>query len=340
MKNQELRSSLYKSGIILVVLVFLIYAFAAPDSGGITGTIASLFSGILFLVGLIFAVAVSIVVMFGIYFGILYMYDKDTCSKTYDEFKTKVADLSKSCGCSCHSICTPSKKVAPPISDEDLNPLRSTQDKLTRQLATLQNSVASLEKTLSTVSSSITGTTEEIAKLDERAKSVEETLESKATTDSVDDTVKKLAGDITTLQGSVKPLADKISELESSLSSLGSEEDDTDNELQETVNNAVSGIKDELAAMKKAIESLSNQPSEKEEAQDEEDTRHRILSYFSKKSDEKKFVALVAEAVGKEMTYAQVGEFLNDSLSAEACEVIDDHPSLTKDYIRICRQND
>jgi len=39
------------------------------------------------------------------------------------------------------------------------------------------------------------------------------------------------------------------------------------------------------------------------------------------------------------MTYAQVGEFLNDSLSDDASDVIADHPSLTKDYIRICRQN-
>jgi len=47
MKNQELRSSLIKSGIILVLCVFFIYSFASGDSGGVTGTIGSLFSRIL-----------------------------------------------------------------------------------------------------------------------------------------------------------------------------------------------------------------------------------------------------------------------------------------------------
>ena len=320
MKNIELRSSLYKSGIILILLVFFIYAFAATDSGGVTGTIGSLFSGILFILGLVVAVAVSVLVMFGIYFGILYMYDKETCNKTYAEFKTKVTDLSQSCGCSCHYPSAPSKDIVPPISDSDLNPLRSNQDQLTGQLSGLLSSVASLEKTLSSVSSSVAGTTEEISKLEERANSVEETLESTATTDSVDNAAKKLGADIMTLQTAVKPLADKISELEISLSTLSSEadDDDTDNELQQNVNNAIDGIKDEPASMQKTIENLASQPSEKDITPDEEGSSHRILSYFSKKNDEKKFVKLVNEAVAKEMTYAQIGEFLNDSLSTEA----------------------
>ncbi len=339
MKNQELRSSLYKSGIILILFVFFIYAFAVTDSGGITGTISSLFSAILFLIGLVVAVAVSIVVMFGIWFGTLYMYDKDTCSKTYDEFKAKMANVSKSCGCSSDTTRSISKKAAPPTRDLDLTPLQNKQDALGSQLTTLQDNVAALEKGISTVSSSIALTTDGIATLGDRADSVEESLESKATKEAVDDASKKLSSDIAALQGSVKPLIDKISELESNVSALGNDEKNTDDDLKETVNTAVSGIKDELAAMKNAIESLSAQPSIIEGEPEEEDTSHRILSYFSKKNDEKKFVAVVAEAVSQGMTYAQVGELLNDSLSASASEVIDDHPSLTKDYIKICRQN-
>jgi len=322
----------------MILIVFFIYSFAAHDSGGVTGTIVSIFSDLLFLIGLAFAVAVSVLVMFGIYFGILYMYNQDTCKNTYDEFKIKVAELSKSLCSSCSSKYSSSKTDSSPISDEEQSPLPSYQDRLDNQLSSLQSSVASLEKTLNTVSSSVVATAEEITKLNERANSVEEELESKATTNSVDEAAKKLAGDITALQGSLKPLADKVSELETALSTLKSEEDDPDKDLQKTVDSAISGIKNELATMKEAIESLSNQPPEETDAT--EDTNHRILSYFNKKSDEKKFTALVTEAVGKEMTYAQVDKFLNDSLSAEASEVIATHPSLTKDYIRTCRQND
>jgi predicted nucleic acid-binding Zn-ribbon protein len=338
MKNRELRSSLIKSGIILILSIFFIYSFAVDDSGGVTGTIASIFTGILFLIGLALAIVVSVLVMFGIYFGILYMYNRDICKQTYDEFTVKVTELAKSLNCSCGSKCFSSKTVAPPISDEDLKPLRNYQDKLGSQLSNLQNSVASLEKTLNTVSSSVSVTTDGIANLDNRANSVEEELKNKAGTDSINEATKKLTSDITTLQSSLKPLADKVSGLETSLSTLSSEEDDTDRELQETLDSSISGIKDELTTMKKAIEDISNLSPKKTKVTEE--TNHRILSYFTKKSDEENFIALVTEAIGKDMTYAQVGEFLNDSLSAEASEIIAEHPSLTKDYIRVCRQKD
>ena len=336
MKNQELQSSLVKSGIILILCVFFIYAFAAGDSGGITGTISSLFSGAIFVIGLVFAVIVSVAVMFGIYFGILYMYDAETCTKTYDEFKVKLADSTKFISSSCASTCSSKKETVAPISDEDLSPLRSNQDKLGSQLSGLQASVASLEKTLSSVSSSITGTTDEIAKLEEKMASASEELESKATTAAVDDATKKLATDITALQGSVKPLNDKLSELETTLSSLGSDDEESGDDLQEKVDTAISGIKAELATMKSSIESLASQPAASSEA---EEDKHKMLSYFTKKNDEKKFVKLVTEAVEQGMTYAQAGEFLNESLSAEAAKIIEEHPSLTKDYIKTCRQN-
>ncbi len=338
MKNLELRSSLYKSGIILILFVFLIYSFAGSNSGGITGTIGSLFSGILFLLGLILAVAVSVLVMFGIYFGILYIYDKDTCSKTYDEFKSKVGNLSGSCGCSFHSTCSPSEELIQPISDEDLNPLRNNQKNLDNQLSDLQRNVQSLEKTLSTLLLSIAGTAEEMTNLKERANSVEESLEGKATSDAVADTATKLGSDIAALQTSVKPLAEQLAEVETSLSALSSEKDNTDNQLQESVDTAINSIKDELASLRTSIESHPDQLSKKVASSDEETGIHRILSYFGSKSDEKKFVDLVAQAVGEEMTYAQTGGLLNDSLSAEAAEIIADHPSLTKDYIRLSRQ--
>lgn len=91
MKNQELRSSLIKSGILLLVCVFFIYAFAVKDSGGVVGTIGSLFSGlmsgVIFLIGLILALAFSVAAMIGIYFGILALYNQEVCKKSWEEFK-------------------------------------------------------------------------------------------------------------------------------------------------------------------------------------------------------------------------------------------------------------
>jgi len=354
MKNQELQLSLVKSGIILILCIFFIYAFAAGDSGGITGTISSLFSATLFLIGITIAIPVSIAVVFGIYFGILFMYDANTCTKTYAEFKDKFSDSTKLINSVCATKCS-SKKVAvvTSLSDEDLSPLRSSQDKLGSQIDDLQENVAGLEKTLHTVSSSITGATEEIAKLDEKVTTASEELENRATTASVEEATKKLASDITAIQGSVKPLGDKLAELETTLAAMGSDDDSSsDDDLQEKVDTAISGMKAELATMQSSIKSLASTPppaapttppaankKAKQPAKKIEEAPHKILSYFKKKADENKFVKLVDEAVKKGMTYAQVGEFLNESLSAEASKVTSGHPSLTKDYIKTCRKN-
>ncbi len=349
MKNRELQSSLVKSGIVLILCVFFIYAFAADDSGGIAGTISSLFSATLFLIGITVAVAVSIAVVFGIYFGILFLYDIETCSRTYAEFKNKIAGSTQLISSTCATKCSSRKApVVAPLSDADLSPLRSNQDKLGSQISGLQDSVAGLEKTLSSVNSSITGATEEIAKLDEKVASAGEELEGKATTASVEEATKKLTADITAIQGSIKPLGDKLAELETTLASMGTEDDSSDDNLQEKVDTAISAMKKELATMQSSIKSLAAAPpaaatpaakKAKQPATKAEEAPHKILSYFKKKADENKFVKLVDEAVKEGMTYAQVGEFLNESLSAEASKVISGHPSLTKDYIKTCRKN-
>lgn len=339
MKNQELQSALNKSGIFMVLCIFFIYAFAVGDSGGITGTIGSIFSGILFLLGLIFAVAVSVIVMFGIYFGILYMYDKEVCKKTYGEFKTKLDECSKSCKSKCGTKCSTStapETVAVALNDEDLTPLSSNQNKLDNQLSELQSNVSTLEQTLNTVSSSVADVTAEMSKLDSKAATIEEELQNKATTSAIDDSAKKLTGEITTIQNSIKPLSDKISEIETTLSSLPGEGEDKGDELQKKLDTTVNGMKGELKAMQEAIKALATQPEKK--SAETNKPEHKLLAYFSNKNDEKQFVTLVNEAVAKEMTYAQAGEFLNDSLSKEASKVISGHPSLTKDYIKVIRK--
>ena len=53
--------------------------------------------------------------------------------------------------------------------------------------------------------------------------------------------------------------------------------------------------------------------------------------------DKELFIAAVEEAVSKEMTYAQIDEFLSEQLAAELYQIIKDHPSLTKDFIRTKR---
>jgi len=268
------------------------------------------------------------------------MYDQQTCTNTYGEFKEKLSSLSQSLCGTCGDKCSASAVPPQAINDDDLTPIRDNQNRLDSQLTALQSNVASLESMLSKVSVSATAAADNLSTLDEKSKSLEEAMEGKAATDAIEDATKKLSSEISAVQGSLKPLTDKLSELEASLSSL---DDDSDNDIQQTVDTAIKAIKEELGSMNSAIESLTSNATAEPQATEQhasDSEEHRILSYFSSEADKKKFISLVVEAIGKEMTYAQVGEFLNDSLSTEAAEVIADHPSLTKDFIRLNRQKD
>ena len=345
MKNLELRSSLIKSGVLLALCIFFIYAFAVSDSGGIGGTISSLFSGITFLIGLSIALVVSVVVIFGIYFGILYLYNPDVSKKTYEEFKTlcsaSTANLPITTKC-----CFPKKSVttAPPISTEDLQNLEETQEKLATRLDDVGTTLETLQNSLSNFTATLNGAKEEVLTLEEKTTTFEEALESKVDAEAIDESAKKLSSELESLKGSLKPISDKIAGLEESVSSLASQEEtddeDGDEDVQALIDKAVNNLHDEIKVVQKEITKLSAAPAQTTKTKDNtaDDTAHRILSYFSKKADEKKFVASVKKAVNQEMTYAQIGEFLDDTLSKDASAIIADHPSLTKDYIRTIRQ--
>ena len=343
MKNLELRSSLIKSGVLLALCIFFIYAFAVSDSGGIGGTIGSLISGITFLIGLSIALVVSVVVIFGIYFGILYLYNPDVSKNTYEEFKTLSSSVTANLPIST-KCCVPKKSepAAPAISSEDLQNIEDTQTKLASQLDNVSTTVDTLQKSLDGFTATLSGAKEEIANLEEKAASFEEVLESKAGTETIDASAKKLSSEMESLKGSLKPITDKITGLEESVSSLASQEetDDEDGEdVQALIDKAVNSLQGEIKAVQKEITQLSVAPTQTAKTEETvDDATHRILSYFTKKADEKKFVASVKKAVDQEMTYAQVGEFLDDSLSKDASAIIADHPSLTKDYIRTIRQ--
>lgn len=334
MKNQELRSSLIKSAILLILCIFLIYSFAESDSGGIAGTISSLFSGIVFLIGLTLALVVSVFVMFGIYFGILYMYNQDTFRSTYDEFKNKINDFTKNLCGSCSSARFSSEQTRIHDTGEDLSAIKEDQQKLAEQLTRLKDSLALLENTLTTVSDAVAATSETMASHDEKITDIYEVLNNTVSADAVIEATKPLSSEVNAIENSLKPLTEKVAALESSITSLKKHDADTTNELKNSFDTAISAIKTELSTMNSAIENIATP-----ETESDDDSPHRILSYFDKKSDEEQFVSLVTEAVEKGMTYAQVGDFLNDSLSSEASEIIADHPSLTKDFIRACRQN-
>lgn len=334
MKNLELRSSLIKSGVLIGLFIFFIYAFAVGDSGGISGTIGSLIAAITFIIGLFLALIVSVSVLFGIYFGILYLYDAKVCKTVFGELKEKLSILTSqySYGSCCSSK---PKEITPVLTADDITLLQASQDKLAAQLAATDSNLDSLQKTVSGLNAAISSANEELITLNEKTDSIQKDLESKATSDAIVDSTKAFGSDISS---SIKPLSEKIASLEEAVAALAiNDEEEVAVGTQEQIDKAVAGLNMELSAIKESIAKMG--PNNDITAVTNE-SRHRILEYFSNKKDEKKFVTLVEEKVSPDMTYAQVDEFLVESLSKEAAAILADHPSLTKDYIRTYRQKD
>lgn len=326
MKNLELRSSLIKSGVLIGLFIFFIYAFAVEDSGGISGTIGSIFTAIIFVIGLLTALLISVIFIFGVYFGILYLYNPEVSKTVFNELQETLSKVSKQFP--CHSTCCTSSP--PVLTADNIQPLEAAQNKLAAQLTTTNANVDSLQKTVSTLNATIDSASEVLIALNDRANAMQEDLEGKASADAIEDSAKKLGAHIDV---SIEPLGDKINRLEETVASLVTDNADTvDDGVQEKTDHAIAALQKELTTLK---ESIISSDSATETA---EEPRHRILDYFNTKKDENKFVKLVKEKVTPNMTYAQVDEFLVESLSKEAAAVLADHPSLTKDFIRSCRQ--
>jgi len=344
MKNLELRASLIKSGVLLALFIFFIYAFAVGDSGGVGGTMGSLISAITFVIGLTIALVISVSILFAIYFGILYLYNPDVSKKTYDELKAistaATANLPISAKC-CHS--KKATTISPAVSLEDLQAIEQNQANLGTQLENIGSTVETLQKTLNGFNTALSSAKEEMTAVEEKLASFEESLETKATAEAVDDSAKKMNTELESVNGSIKSLTDKLATLKENVTSLGSQEDEEGEDVQGLIDKTIIALKGEIKAVQDDLAKLSSAPAKDTKAKEgdkEDDSAHRILGYFTKKADEKKFVTSVKKAVDQGMTYAQVGEFLNDTLSKEAGAIIADHPSLTKDYIRTIRQND
>lgn len=171
-----------------------------------------------------------------------------------------------------------------------------------------------------------------------------------------------MKGDLSALQATNKKLQDNVTELESKNGKLTQDMQDLAKmvddlkESEEKINATLAELSEQVkqdpdaalteqvkkleemyTATNGAIEDLAGKLQALEES-GSDDQQGGIFSYIESKDDQTLFTMAVQEAVSKEMTYAQIDEFLTENLSEELDQIIKDHPSLTKDYIRSMRK--
>ena len=138
--------------------------------------------------------------------------------------------------------------------------------------------------------------------------------------------------ELTALQGLNSELEASKAELEANAAALESAK----LEMEENITALTAEkeqLSDEVNELSTLVEELKTLAEEQASAP-QEDLDKGIFSYMDREDCKKAFIAKVEEALDQEMTYAQMDTFFKDNLEGDLYQILKDHPSLTKDFIR------
>lgn len=310
MKKSEFRTPLIQSALLLGGVVIL---FAAVGSSGATSTgggILALFAGIgntiLFAIGLSLGIGICIAVLVGIFLGAVAMVSPEQASGMYADLKKKFSHGVLTCKEAW--TCNASTDQVAGVTEEEHTFLK-------QEVLELQDKNKNLLDRSKTFENDTKSLFSEIDSL----KSSNGTLEMK---------LEELTLTLIALQESEQNIKGGIAELNAKIPS------GPDQSLVEQIKQLESlqnGIRSELDNL---IETLGGvEPST------QESPASGIFSYIENTEDQNSFIKSTEEAVAEKMTYAQIDEHLAKKLSKDLYQIIKDHPSLTKNYIRDLRQD-
>ncbi|MCF6186352.1 MAG: hypothetical protein L3J49_02600 [Desulfobulbaceae bacterium] len=358
MKPNLLRAPLINSAILLVVCSLLVYFTLTSPEGSIWSSIGAIFT-LLFriaqlVIGLALGLLVCIVVLIGIFLGAVALFDGASASRMYEGLRQTILNW-----------------LAPVLdllsSDSD--------DKLQVELSDLGRSlksdfsqmIGSARRELSTAHNELAG---KLQALQGKVQATEEATAEKVSTEQLEAVSAEVAtvtvaltateGKIQNLQKSIEQATEKIGAIDPKailgdvpgrLETLEQQESAAPVDLQ-PIEEKIAALQAEVKALHSALKEASKPQEqeavetpaaavkeEKKEERVEEGAGHRLLSYFEKKADQEKLAGLVAETLKKDMTYAQVMDFLIKEMGKKGGTIISEHPSLAKDYIRQCRRD-
>ncbi|WP_028580442.1 coiled-coil domain-containing protein [Desulfogranum japonicum] len=347
MKTNVMRAPLLKAGAVLVIFMLLVYLTSTSSDGSVWSSIGLMFIRAIQLVqwaiGMVLGIAVCLAVLFGIFLGAVAIVDRDSSARMYSQLKSTLKLwLADGVTCitsarECQSVCECVQETAPEPEVETVVPVvepavvEAMQSDLEKGLEELGNKIHALESKLEgyaphqkvdEISGAVSASEEAVEKLHQALAAIESKLE---------ETTGKLAG-----ISAEKMLGDLPGRLEAV--------EKQDVASKEEVNSLTSLIKELQTELRESIEAIGTAepeqaaaPVEEEEGsleEDGDDDGHRLFTYFDDPADRDQISALVEETLKKDMTYAQVMDHLVKSMGDEKGQIIADHPSLAKDYIR------
>ena len=340
MKQQEMQKPLVQSALVLLGVILLIGFVAGSDAQGIFSGIGSIVKGVffsvLFAIALALALVISVIFLFAIFLGAVALYSQDTAKDIYNKLLQAIINL--------YTTWFPTKTSAPADAEEkdhdatrlaEVQSLETTvkpevaeQPVLKPETDIIADLRAEFAEEISLLSSSVAALGEQNKAFNSSITSLKGTVEA-APYDDLNDKIEQLENQQADLSLKLTQCLDKLN----TISSVA----DEGVSLAKQHGGELNNVKSEISSYSSVVDELRQKIENVSVDSTESHGNHRIFNYLEKDEDKKKFADLIAEAISKDLTYAEIDDFLSKSLSKKVDTIIKEHPSLTKQYIRDCK---
>ena len=324
---------LTNSAIISLIIGFVAGSGAESFLGGIISIVKGVVYTALFAFALILGLIFSVVLLIAIFLGAVSLHSSEKAKDMYGNLRQRTIDLYLSW----------TGKIQRQHGTSSLSPIQKrtvhseSPLKEDPQFATA-SSLMSLEQKFST---EIAGIQQTMDTLNAKSGSIDTSFA------ALQDTISSLPGSeivqrIDELEIQQKKMEAKLNESLQKLEKIGNTT--VLEEENKRISKEISAVRGDIATVSKDLEELRSSFSQLDSSANElsdsvSEDDFRIFSYLEKDADKKQFVDFVAEAIEKNMTYAEIDDFLTKSLPKKVDSIIKEHPSLTKEYIRDCKNS-
>ncbi len=310
MKNSEFRGPLFQSAAVLagVIILAMIAASSGAGSvgGGILAVLAWIGNTILFVIGLAVGLGVGIALLIAIFLAAVAMVSPEQASRMYSDLKKNFTKSVLTCQNPWSCCDTPGSER--PIDAEEyirmkqeITDLQAKNINLTGKIKELKEDTVLLKDNFAAVQADNVALKAKIEDLSQTVKDLSD----------AENAIKEVVADLTTKiqAGADQEMIVQIRNLE---------------RLQAQTREELEGFIERLNSL---------EPGQKHAP------TSGIFSYIEKDKYQALFIEKVEEALARELTYAQIDEYLSTQLPPDLVKIIKDHPSLTKNYIRSLRQD-
>ncbi|MBM9512393.1 hypothetical protein [Desulfogranum marinum] len=336
MKQNIMRGPLLKAGVVLLIFTLLVYFTSTSAEGSVWSSIAMIFIGAINLIkwafGMIIGLSLCLAVLIGIFLGAVAMVNKESAAGMYASLKLTLGSwLADGLAVVANVKASAQQESASPKVEKALlndttkvdeihSMLESKLNELTNKIHALESKMDAFASTdkLDQVAGEVNASGDALQKLSEVLTGLETKVEA-AHGKLQDISSEKLLGD---LPGRVKTIEAKDIASKDDIKPIVDLVERLQTEIQEGIAATAQSTEEEAAA--------SGDGSEQD--------MHRLFSYFEDVADQERIQSLVEETLKKDMTYAQVMNHLVKEMGDEKGQIISDHPSLAKDYIRQIRR--